>query len=1719
MNNIEINILLKIRNIIQGGVFASRMNIFKKHTQNVSESRVISTGVSMKDRLKLFSKNISDNNTNNNTKKPIIKNVTKKLVHSEESNNTKNENIIEDKIKEELNKKDEVKKEEIKNEKIEEKKEDIKINENKNNNNNIYDKKDEEIYQKKEKEQKEEKMEKENKINDLKSEIINEKVEEEKVDNNIEESNEIKGDINKKLIEPKNEEILSKQEIKIEQEQIEEKEPKDIKEKENKEEEKEKENELQKNLEEIEEKENQNEIIEEKESKNNETIKIEDNKENNQENKEKVEEEENNENIYEEEKEIKKDNDNIQLFTQREDNTIKVDEEKKEDNNNNKQEEIIEITNDKKETEIFNEETLKEENQAIKEKEENNNNINLDNKENINKEKEDYILNEKIKVKEKEKERAKEGIEEPKHKKRKLSKEKNYIKDEWEYDEGDYDISFTDEDYQESEENDELQIEQNIYKILNIDIAKNEEKEEIKENSKIIEKEDIKENNEELKENNNKKEEINNIENEEQKEEKEEKKEEEKEEESNEEKKEKQKEANEINIKKEDEQINEINQKEEEKSNEIQIKEDEWEILSENNDNMNQEKQLIQNEELEKQDTNMKENQNYDNKEIKEEKNEENKDNEINREESEDNSEDQNEKEQESKDITKQEKIKEKEILEQKEETKEEQEQEQEEKNKKENSEKEDKDKKSKINKKPPSDFIKRQSCLLPSTNFANSLAFMNKNLEEKKPAPKKIDANKFKMLIGQRLIGQFIKKPNELQQKNNDNEIEKSLSITDINSEIKLKKGERKSNLITAQTFTENSKLIQKDIKLEDAKFDRKFTVLEKKEPKKNIDADFEILENSTMNTSYESSLPDNKLESVNYESYLSKLKLSGKKEIQHETFCEGFFVASFPEKNGQVMENSSKFPASCGHKECSEFPSMKPEIIMRYPLVDTKNLELNNLAATICFPTGIKMCYSETEEPKQIADYVTQITNQKGERYYMRTFHYYQKMQNIDFQKKYETHPLKHFSSKYLDAMTLYKEEDFTKELTNEIQRNLDFCGEISSRDIVYIPCCLCLISKYPYISELGKCLDTIYRIIGAKKDLLTFEINDLIMYLIHSIPIPDKNMRVQFFIPYCNNPKIELQCPKIDDISIMNSNFMGLFKYLSVDNIILIFRLLLSEQKILFIHDDYTELTNIANSFISLLYPFQWIHTYIPIMSDQMLKYLETFLPFLNGIHISLMNLVENVFNEGEIEDSEEVFLIYIKKDELALSSSLKKGKNKFWKYIQSVLPPLPFEKDLKKDLKNIEACKKQLKNDVLENKIRDAFINIFVKMFYDYEKYIINLDNDVVFNKVLFMENITNKEEKIEQFYDEFIDSQLFQQFTQNIINNENSYFTKKIKEYKEKDNKNIKKSDKERNTANSLHKKDTIYLATPYLGLNNIEINNVETILDNYKIPENENKEEKVKILEDEYLIKNEDYINSRCTIFLNPERKETLKNEESIMNKEIKKVGINEKQLDTIKEEIKDIVINIFSSKIEKGENKALKKKIFSILETPTGRAFFISLISNKNNITSLQEDSFLFLEELIKGILNSVLKSEETDLLIEEIVKLILSTKFFEADLDITNKDKYNNKVHKTIFENMQKFFHGYSKITQNNLWKKWYDLELKKNRNEYSDEDDIKENVILDICKTMILFEISKSTVKNVTESINKIAFEEGSESYEQLKKQYTNLIIQAKYISQAK
>ena len=906
-----------------------------------------------------------------------------------------------------------------------------------------------------------------------------------------------------------------------------------------------------------------------------------------------------------------------------------------------------------------------------------------------------------------------------------------------------------------------------------------------------------------------------------------------------------------------------------------------------------------------------------------------------------------------------------------------------------------------------------------------------------------------------------------------------------------------------------------------------------------KLLDEDFVVLDMNN-NDNKENGLNTLFLEPKKYTDYLEE---QYKKNIKHpyrETFCEGFFVASFPKQKANVIEINTSFMAQCQHEECSKLPGMKPEIIFRYPLKDTKTLELNNLAATICFPTGIKVCYEENDPPKGIKDYVTSITNQKGERYYMMTYHFYLKMDTEEYNKQYEENPLKYNLRKFADPYTGLSEEELTEDMINEIQNNLEWTAELANRDIVSIPFCICLISKYPYVQEMKSCLKGIYTILNNENSTnCDFIINDIIMYLINSIPIPAKNTKVKFLMPFSNN-YIELDCPKLDDINIMNLSASKLLKYFTIDNLIIIFKLLITEKKILLIDNDYEKLSAVADGLVSILYPLQWVHTYIPIMSDQMLKYLETFLPFLNGINESLMSSVEKVFTEGEVEEDDEVFLIYIRENKIKLSSTLRGKMKKFEKYIQDNIPTLPnyLEKELKNKLKKaksrLDEITKYKKEDTnqnwrnLELQIRDAFIDVFVEMFQDYAKYLSFVDQDTVFNKALFLEKKSNSEKK---FYNEIIDTQLFQQFTQNVVNEDVGYFNNKIA-LKELGRKNKEKN----NLKNEKIEKE--YLICPeFLKLNANSENGFASLMKELKEKYPESKtNNSVLIMEKPLKIKDEDYNEKNCDIFFTQEELESkaeqpvaetsntdnkrkmtnnlilqkLKalNVSSNLGKKAKKEEMSEKEKENIKESIKDVVIQIFKSEEitldQKNRNELLNK-----LNLPIGREFFISLLSkNDTNIILLNENSSSLLWTLIYNSLLNILKLEENDKTLEETALLIKSTKYFgtqENDQTVTLFDKNIVKIQ------------DLPKIRQANFWQKWYDIELKKIEKN-KDDVQFKQSIIYEVCKILIQLELPKSMVKNFTDSINIKEFGKGSELQVETFKVFIKFITSANYISKA-
>jgi hypothetical protein len=330
----------------------------------------------------------------------------------------------------------------------------------------------------------------------------------------------------------------------------------------------------------------------------------------------------------------------------------------------------------------------------------------------------------------------------------------------------------------------------------------------------------------------------------------------------------------------------------------------------------------------------------------------------------------------------------------------------------------------------------------------------------------------------------------------------------------------------------------------------------------------------------------------------------------------------------------------------------------------------------------------------------------------------------------------------------------------------------------------------------------------------------------------------------------------------------------------------------------------------------------------------------------------------------------------------------------------------------------------------------------------------LSDDVVFNKTLFLEKITNNNDK--HFYDEFIDTQLFQQFTQNIVKDELKYFKTMAMKYEPNKKESIKRS------LRTNFNKDKLYVIKPdYLQINEENSNMIETIINskyemNQQVDEDGIIKSSNRILSQIDKINDDLYKNENCYIYTLPEtlmaknendKKEEDEPDESAMGesniyKILKKLnlkanksftkrgfGISEKEKDNIKETIKDFSVKIFKSEEIEGEINQ-KKDLQNALNNYFGRDFFVSMLTkNVTNIILLKEKSFQLLGTLIYNSLLYILNIDESNKILEQMVILIKSTKFF-------GKEKKGAIT--TLWDEYKPKIQGYSKVYQANLWNK---------------------------------------------------------------------------------
>lgn len=70
------------------------------------------------------------------------------------------------------------------------------------------------------------------------------------------------------------------------------------------------------------------------------------------------------------------------------------------------------------------------------------------------------------------------------------------------------------------------------------------------------------------------------------------------------------------------------------------------------------------------------------------------------------------------------------------------------------------------------------------------------------------------------------------------------------------------------------------------------------------------------------------------------------------------------------------------------------------------------------------------------------------------------------------------------------------------------------------------------------------------------------------------------------------------------------------------------LLTEQRIVFFSSNWALLTLVTECFLAYLHPLQWKHTFVPILSGQMLDFVMAPTSFLMGCHLDHYEEVSKV-----------------------------------------------------------------------------------------------------------------------------------------------------------------------------------------------------------------------------------------------------------------------------------------------------------------------------------------------------------------------------------------------------------------------------------------------------------------------------------------------------------
>ncbi|XP_004375706.1 DENN domain-containing protein 1A [Trichechus manatus latirostris] len=202
-------------------------------------------------------------------------------------------------------------------------------------------------------------------------------------------------------------------------------------------------------------------------------------------------------------------------------------------------------------------------------------------------------------------------------------------------------------------------------------------------------------------------------------------------------------------------------------------------------------------------------------------------------------------------------------------------------------------------------------------------------------------------------------------------------------------------------------------------------------------------------------------------------------------------------------------------------------------------------------------------------------------------------------------------------VDSLTVSQVgQNFTFVLTDiDSKQRFGFCRLSSGAKS-----CFCILSYLPWFEVFYKLLNILadYTTKGQESQW-----NELLETL-HKLPIPDPGVSVHLSVhSYFTVPDTR-ELPSIPE----NRNLTEYFVAVDVNNMLHLYASMLYERRILIICSKLSTLTACIHGSAAMLYPMYWQHVYIPVLPPHLLDYCCAPMPYLIGIHLSLMEKVRNM-----------------------------------------------------------------------------------------------------------------------------------------------------------------------------------------------------------------------------------------------------------------------------------------------------------------------------------------------------------------------------------------------------------------------------------------------------------------------------------------------------------